>query len=89
MNAFGMKPKTQFEWGDPSTLPSIIDRFRDLVSQQRSDDLALPQPERVGIGGQVFLAHMTAEATHLQSIHQFEDYDLLGRWMETRLRGQC
>lgn len=88
MNAFGLKPQTQFDWGAPTTLPSIIEKFRDLVIQQRREDLALPQSDRVGIGGQVYLAYMIPEITQLVCIHQFEDYDTLGRSMEARLLKQ-
>lgn len=47
----------------------------DIVSKQRRQDLLLPLPERVGIGGDIQFVRMENGTVTVSTVHRFESYE--------------
>lgn len=65
-------------WLHPNTVDILIQDPKDLVEitmrQKIIDDL-VPTGKRAGIGGDIYLYHITSESIIVQKAHRFDDYE--------------
>jgi len=71
-DALGIKPEVHVPPTDNIQFPQFL---IDIVSEQRRQDLLLPQPERLGIGGEIQFAVMENGVVNVSTVHRFESYE--------------
>ena len=71
-DALGVKPFVDV----PSTENIQFPQFLiDIISEQRCQDLLLPQAERLGIGGEIQFVVIQNSVVTVSTVHRFESYD--------------
>jgi len=71
-DALGVKPVVDVPPTDNIQFPQFM---IDIVSEQRRQDLLLPQAERLGIGGEIQFVVMQNSTITMSTVHRFESYE--------------
>jgi hypothetical protein len=71
-NAIGIKPGVPFDFSGNLRVP---DDFVKLMKDQRRAEESKPIHQRVYIGGEMHVVHMTPSGTTISLGHRFPDYD--------------
>ncbi|MBU1053955.1 MAG: hypothetical protein KKC46_09015 [Proteobacteria bacterium] len=72
LNGVGIKPAIKFEFESNFKLPNS---FIKLMEFQREEDLKLPLPKRLGIGGDIHFIFMDRNGINVQKCHRFDSYE--------------
>jgi hypothetical protein len=67
----GIKPHFEHtDWVDNDKID-----FVKIIKRQRLLDRQRPPDKQVGIGGDIYMLHMSQNGTSITQLHRFEDYD--------------